>query len=70
MNFVQHVLHFHNKETSMCADGSQSCPEDTVGYCPECDGEVDAEGYTTEECCNYAQWACPVCGNAPCDGSC
>lgn len=53
----------------MCADGHDACPEDTVGECPACGGEVDSDGYSTEASCNYSP-GCNVCGWAPCDGSC
>ncbi len=53
----------------MCCDGFPGRPEDTVGTCPECGGDVDADGDTTEGGCNYST-SCKTCGSAPCDGSC
>lgn len=53
----------------MCCDGHGPYPEDTVGECPECGGDVDADGQSTEASCNYSP-ACKTCGWAPCDGSC
>ena len=53
----------------MCCDGWEAYPEDTVGECPACGGEVDFDGHTTEEGCNYSP-SCEVCGCAPCNGSC
>ena len=64
-------LHFNSlKEIRMCADGSYSRIEDAVGECPECGGRIDKDNDTVEECCNHAQWTCPVCGNSPCTGYC
>ena len=54
----------------MCADGSDSHLEDSVGECNECGGSVDVNGDTVEECCNYAQYTCSQCGYAPCTGYC
>ena len=53
----------------MCCDGSSANPQDTAGECPTCGGDVDADGYTTEQCCNYSP-SCETRGSAPCDGSC
>lgn len=53
----------------MCCDGWEARPEDTVGECPLCGGDVDADGDTTEAGCFYSP-SCPQCGAAPCDGSC
>jgi hypothetical protein len=53
----------------MCCDGNDASPSNTVGTCPTCGGDVDADGYTTEESCNYSP-RCETCGAAPCDGSC
>lgn len=54
----------------MCADGSSAHLEDAVDECPSCGARVDAEGSSVEECCNYSNSVCDVCGDAPCDGSC
>lgn len=54
----------------MCADGSYERIEESVGECPECGGRIDKDNDTVEECCNHAQWTCPVCGNSPCTGYC
>ena len=53
----------------MCCDYSEANPEDTVGECPECGGDIDKDGDTTEECCRYSP-ECKTCGCASCDGSC
>lgn len=53
----------------MCCDGYDARPEDTVGECPLCGGDVDADGDTTEAGCNYSP-RCSQCGYSPCDGSC
>lgn len=57
-------------EVEMCCDEYASFPEDTVGKCPECDGNVDKEGFSTESGCNYSPPACDTCKWCPCDGSC
>lgn len=54
----------------MCADGSEERLKDAVGECKDCGGRIDIEGYTVEECCNYAQETCEACGNAPCTQFC
>ena len=41
-----------------------------VGVCPECGGNVDVDGTTTEVCCGYSPIICRTCGDAPCDQSC
>lgn len=55
-----------------CCDPSGPYPEDTVGKCsnPDCGGDVDKDGESTEECCNYSPKVCKVCGWSPCDQSC
>ena len=53
----------------MCWDRWEAHPEDTVGICPECNGDVDADGGTTEASYHYSP-ACGTCGYASCDGSC
>lgn len=40
------------------------------GVCPDCGGEVDADGDTTEARCHYSPVICKECGYAPCDDSC
>lgn len=53
----------------MCCDPYDARPEDTVGQCPVCGGDVDSCGDTTEEGCRYSP-CCKECGRSPCDGSC
>lgn len=53
----------------MCCDEYEAHPEDTVGECSECGGDVDVDGETTEAGCRYSP-SCPACGWSPCDGSC
>ncbi len=53
----------------MCCDSSDARPEDTIGTCPECDGDVDIDGDSTEQNCYYSS-RCKTCGRAPCDQSC
>lgn len=53
----------------MCCDSYDARPEDTVGQCEVCGGDVDIDGDTTEEGCNYSP-KCPKCGWSPCDQSC
>lgn len=53
----------------MCCDSYDANPDDTIGQCPECEGDVDVDGYTTEEGCKYSP-ACKTCGYSPCDQSC
>lgn len=52
-----------------CCDPYDGNPEDTVGTCPKCGADVDKDGQSTEEGCNYSP-ACELCGDAPCDQSC
>lgn len=54
----------------MCADGNGSHLEDAVGECPECGAQVDIDGDSVEESCNYPRYTCKTCGDAPCDGGC
>ena len=54
----------------MCCDPIPACPEDKATTCPECDGDVDEEGWTVEECCTYSPEVCKVCHWSPCDQSC
>jgi len=53
----------------MCCEGWSARPEDTVGECKACGGNIDSDGDTTEAGCYYSP-RCEVCGYAPCDGSC
>lgn len=53
----------------MCCDGSAGRPEDKVGQCPECEGDVDIDGNSVEACCFYSP-RCGTCGWSPCDSSC
>jgi len=53
-----------------CCSSIKSCPEDTVGECPSCEGEVDIDGYTTEGGCTYSPVSCETCGYRGCDQSC
>lgn len=52
-----------------CCDSYPATPELTVGKCPDCEGDVDKDGITTEEGCNYSP-RCPSCEGSPCDYSC
>lgn len=54
----------------MCCEPIGPSPQDTVGHCPDCEGEIDREGYSTEECCGYSPEVCKTCGWSPCDQSC
>jgi len=41
------------------------------GQCPECGGDVDANGTTVEmDDCSYSPETCHVCGYRHCDLSC
>lgn len=51
----------------MCCDGWDY--GEPVGICPECEADVDANGDAVSGC-HYSPVICPVCGDAPCDGSC
>lgn len=53
----------------MCCDPYDGCPEATVGQCPLCGGDVDVNGDSTEDGCNYSP-ACSECGCQTCDQSC
>ena len=53
----------------MCCDYFEADPDSTAGQCPECGGDVDSDGSTTEEYCRYSP-KCKTCGYAPCDQSC
>lgn len=53
-----------------CCDPIDARPEDTVGECPDCGGDVDIDGDTTEEACSYSPIDCDLCGSASCDESC
>jgi hypothetical protein len=52
----------------MCCDNRTDNPK-KAGVCPDCDGDVDADGDSLD-ICNYSPVVCETCGNAPCDGSC
>lgn len=54
----------------MCCDGWEAEPEKKAGVCPECDGDIDADGDSVEAGCSYSPPACHTCGWRPCDGSC
>lgn len=43
--------------------------EDYMFTCPECECEVDEDGYGFA-CCGYAPVQCDTCGYATCDQSC
>lgn len=53
-----------------CCDGWDATPEDTVGECPVCEGEVDIDGESTEAGCAYSPVECSTCNWKPCDQSC
>ena len=53
-----------------CCDPTGPYPEDTVGQCPLCGCDVDKDGQSTEEMCNYSPVVCVKCGDRPCDFSC
>ena len=53
-----------------CCDPCTGSPEDTVGQCPNCDGDVDKDGQTTEETCFYSPIDCKTCMSQTCDQSC
>lgn len=38
--------------------------------CPECDGELDEDGYTKYGDCSYGPEKCSLCDNCYCDQSC
>jgi len=40
-----------------------------VGKCPDCESNVDADGYSNDVCA-YSPCICETCGCAPCDESC
>lgn len=54
----------------MCCEPMGPWPLETVGECPECDGNVDKDGDSTEENCFYSPTVCTLCGWKPCDQSC
>jgi hypothetical protein len=54
----------------MCCDGHDARPEETVGQCPECDCDIDEDGESTEQYCNYSPVMCSCCGLRLCDQSC
>ena len=53
----------------MCSDGCVIEGE-AVSECPECGSPLNEEGEPIGEHCNYSPSVCPLCGDAPCDGSC
>lgn len=53
-----------------CCDPYGPYHEDTVGTCPDCGGNTDKEGDSTEESCGYSPPMCRTCKWSPCDQSC
>lgn len=54
----------------MCCDPIEARPNDTEGKCYDCGGNVDEDGYSTEQGCIYSPIECKTCGWCPCDQSC
>ena len=56
-----------------CADGWNNYPKqyknEEIAECPDCGGDVDAEGYALSGC-NYSEMICKTCSDSPCNGSC
>lgn len=53
-----------------CCSPIDAEPSLTVGVCPDCGGDVDKDGESTEEGCTYSPVECDTCGWRPCDWSC
>lgn len=54
----------------MCCEPIEARPEDTVDKCPDCEGDIDKDGDSTEQGCAYSPEVCKTCHWKPCDWSC
>lgn len=52
----------------MCCDPINA-DSPVVGVCPDCGGDVDADGDSVDVCA-WSPVICETCGCAPCDESC
>ena len=53
-----------------CCDINEADDKEVVGICPECEGDINQDGYTVEDSCGYSPVECKTCGYQPCNQSC